>query len=155
MEAQNNEEQAISPVQEFILGRVANTLAYAPIVPQSERSPFSWHVSQVGLRSQQIPTVMAVINNYCKVVGITHEELKIRTRKKGILKHRQMVAHILVENKDSLRTTFEKIGLELNIHYSTVIHCHKAVSNDLETSRTYNAEYYFVCNQIKKEINIR
>lgn len=79
------------------------------------------------------------ISAICKALGISLEELSVRTRKREIIFKRQQFQTLMKYNS---KISLAKIGeITGGYDHATVLHSIKAIGNLLETDRIFRSEF--------------
>jgi len=95
------------------------------------------------------------IDNYLfewsKLVGIEYRTLFGDSRKRDVIKYRQMIQAFLW---DECLFSCSYIGLSTNRDHATVIHTRKQVMDWIETDKVYANEYYHYIYKLKEAMNI-
>lgn len=78
-----------------------------------------------------------VIKEVSKYYGLWEEQIKAKTRKREIVKPRQIAMYLI--HKFSTYP-LQQIGSIFNLNHATVIHAIKSVRNDIQTDKDFKKE---------------
>jgi hypothetical protein len=74
---------------------------------------------------------IAVMNAACDYFGLTLQEMREENRKKEKRRARQIVCHLILENKNECNMTLEQIATFVGFKaHATVLHSHSTISRD-------------------------
>jgi|TARA_R110000744_G_scaffold133657_1_gene242147 chromosomal replication initiation ATPase DnaA len=77
----------------------------------------------------------------CDYYGVTLEQIHSKTRRTEIVVPRQIICHLL---REYTPLGIEDIGLQVNRHYSTVLHALETIDNYRETDKVFAATYILI-----------